>query len=346
VEHRPTSWTWVYFFGFVSFDSVFSVHRELVSMQSDPSVTASTSQVASTSSEAASSANSKDLIGYGIIAVLAILFLFMVRSILLSKKAISLPVEGELDQAGKVDSSVTTAVTLPEDESVEDVSSESTLERPRTVVTPAVKSDKPKGLKGKKKLQKKKLKAQQIRETAVVAKSPAVVEPAEVVARSESIVIRESTEKIFIPAVVVGNDSAASTDAKSSIESSVIEPVLSASTHAINAMATRAKTVKSEKPKADKVASAKNAAVQGFHKMDRYAEPQRVFASQELTQVIQRVDRQVAAMGDEPSSKSEQAPKPKRNQRPVAAKPVVAEANAEGPRTLKDFLSKKGNQES
>jgi hypothetical protein len=321
-------------------------------MQSDPSVTASTSQAASTSNDVASSANSKDMIGYGIIAVLAILFLFMVRSILLSKKAISLPVEGELDQAGKVDSSVTTAVTIPTDESVEEDSRESDsresmVERPRAVVTPAVKNDKPKGLKGKKKLQKKKLKTQQSREIEAVAKKPALTERTELAARSESNIIRETAVKSLVSAEATGIDSAAAIDAKSSIESSVIEPALTASTYAINAMATKAKTVKSEKPKADKVTPAKNAAVQGFHKMDRYAEPQRVFASQELSPVIQRVDRQVAAMGDEPSSnKSEQAAKPKRNQRPAAPKAVVTEAGTEGPRTLKDFLSKKGNQES
>jgi hypothetical protein len=316
-------------------------------MQSDPTVTASTSQATSTSNDVASSANSKDLIGYGIIAVLAILFLFMVRSILLSKKAISLPVEGELDQAGKVDSSVTTAVTVPTNESVEEDSLESTVERPKAVVTTAVKSDKPKGLKGKKKLQKKKLKVQQNRETAAEAKQPSAVERPVLAVRPEANVVGETTAKSFVSAEATQIDAAAASDAKSSIESSVIEPVLTASTYAINAMATKAKTGKSEKPKADKVTSAKNAAVQGFHKMDRYAEPQRVFASQELSPVIQRVDRQVAAMGDEPSSsKSEQAPKPIRNQRPAAAKAVVTESSTEGPRTLKDFLSKKGNQES
>lgn len=316
-------------------------------MQSDPSVTASTSQALSTSNDAASSANSKDMIGYGIIAVLAILFLFMVRSILLSKKAISLPVEGELDRAGKVDSSVTNAVSIPAEVSVEEESNESTEERPRGVVTPAVKSEKPKGLKGKKKLQKKKLKTQQIRETSAEAKKPFATEQTEVVARSESIVIRESTAKSVVTATATGMDSIASNDLKSSIETSVIEPALTASTHAINAMATRAKSVKTEKPKSEKVTSAKNAAVQGFHKMDRYAEPQRVFASQELSPVIQRVDRQVAAMADEPSrNKSEQVAKPNRNQRPVTPKADVSESNSEGPRTLKDFLSKKGNPES
>lgn len=320
-------------------------------MQSDPSASASNTQAVTSSSEVATSTNAKDMIGYGIIAVLAVLFIFMVRSILRSKKAIPMPVEGELDREGKVDSSVSTAVTVPTDEPINDLSNDSPVERTRTVVAPVVRSEKPKGLKGKKKLQKKKLKAQQTREIAPVTNKTSVTktsvtEATELVARSESIVVRESTERIFSPAVATDNASVESTDTKSSIESSVIEPVLTASTYAINAMATKAKTVKSEKPKTEKLASAKNAAVQGFHKMDRYAEPQRVFASQELTQVIQRVDRQVAAMGDEPSSKSDQAPKPKRNQRPAASKPVVAEANTEGPRTLKDFLSKKGNQES
>jgi len=106
-------------------------------------------------------------------------------------------------------------------------------------------------------------------------------------------------------------------------------------------MANKPKATPKPKEAADKKAQNKSA-VQGFHKMDRYREPIRTVEAPISTPAAPRVELQSASVGGE----GEKVRKEERRERRPRREPAkVVQVEAESPRTLKDFLTKKPGEE-
>lgn len=289
----------------------------------------------------AATGESSSVVGWLIVLVLAAIFAGFVFSILRTKP---------IDPASLAsdDNASTKPEVAPENNLVSErhaassataVSATSSVKEERYVSSEPA-APKMKGLKGKKKLQKKKLNAQR---TTTTATSPSVSSSA------------KNDETVYQPRVAEytpsSSTAAAMTDSPSeglaATESTEapVEPVRIASTYAINAMANKPRATIKPKEANEKKAANKGA-VQGFHKMDRYREPIRTVDVSISTPAAPRTELQSASVGEEGISRKENSRKEERRDRRPRREPAKpAPADAEGPRTLKDFLSKKPGEE-
>jgi hypothetical protein len=294
----------------------------------------------------ASTGDSNTLIGWILVLVLAAIFVGFIVSIFRTKP-IDLedsPKEEGNDSKPEVESETKLVVT----KEVETVNSEVAaiaVSREKSEATSVVAAPKVKGLKGKKKLQKKKI-------NAFRASSNASQEASnEAKDATTGYQPRVAEYKANQPVSVLSNTSDSPENVSAEVEKSTeatgdsvpaMEPVAPlASTYVINAMANKPRANAKPKDSSEKTASSKNS-VQGFHKMDRYREPIRVVDAPIVTPTVTRVDPQAASVGGE-------AEKPRkddrRNRKPKRETTKIAPTEAEGPRTLKDFLAKKTDEE-
>lgn len=303
----------------------------------------------------ASAGDNKSLVGWGIVLLLAAIFVAFVVSILRTKPIDAAAMAAE--DARFTPSSVGADDKLASAESVAAATSgesrKSTLSDSRSVTVAAANSSsvasptatpKVKGLKGKKKQQKKKLNAQRgVSTTGVTASSSTMKRDDDTAAQPR---IAEYTTTPSTTSVAAdGSASLASELSEAAAESTpTVEPVRLASTYAINAMANKPRSTSKAKESAEKKSQNKGA-VQGFHKMDRFREPIRTVNVPIATPAAPRTEMQAASIGGESDGgrKEERRERTERRPRREAAKPVQAEA--EGPRTLKDFLTQKPGEE-
>ena len=275
------------------------------------------------------------LIGWFLVALLAAIFVGFIVSILRTKpidlSAVAQTEEPVTKPAERPAPTMASAAEMKSTpESAAPISQEQEEKNARTA---AVAAAKPKGLKGKKKQQKKKLNSQNGRTFSSVSSSKAKTDQGAV---AQPLVGRLDS----------GVDSQADVEPADSKDSDVsplaIEPVSIASTHAINAMANKPRSVAKPKARDEKSTDEKNA-VQGFHKMERYREPIRVVTTAVITPTPSRSALQAAAVGGD--AESDRPREPRRDRKPKQELADVSQVETESPRTLKDFLTKKSDDE-
>jgi hypothetical protein len=303
----------------------------------------------------ASAGDNKSLVGWGIVLLLAAIFVAFVVSILRTKPIDAAAMAAEDAKISK--SPVAADDKLESEDSVTVATSgesrKSTLSDSRNIASTAANSSasasptatpKVKGLKGKKKQQKKKLNAQRgVSTTGATASSSTTKRDDDTVAQPRIAEYSASPSSTSIAAD--GSGSLASESSEATAEGTpAVEPVRLASTYAINAMANKPRSTSKPKESAEKKSQSKGA-VQGFHKMDRFREPIRTVNVPIATPAAPRTDMQAASIGGESDGgrKDERRERTERRPGREPAKPVQAEA--EGPRTLKDFLTQKPGEE-
>jgi len=294
----------------------------------------------------ASTGDSNTLIGWILVLVLAAIFVGFIVSIFRTKpidlEALAKEEEKEFKQEVE---SETKLVVTKETEAVTSEVATNVVSKEKSETTSIVAAPKVKGLKGKKKLQKKKINAFRANSNAPQesfneAKNAATGYQPRVAEYKASQPVSGLTNSSGSPENV-------STEVEGSTEATgdsmpAAEPVAPlASTYVINAMANKPRATAKPKESTEKTASSKNS-VQGFHKMDRYREPIRVVDAPNATPTVTRVDQQAASVGGEAEQPRKED---RRNRKPKRETPKTAPTEAEGPRTLKDFLSKKTDEE-
>lgn len=296
----------------------------------------------------ASAGDNKSVVGWGIVLILAAIFAAFVISILRTKPidAAALASDGN---GGAPSQDVVTEAKVEVERvvaTVDSVEASSPAAKEIRVSTPEPVAPKVKGLKGKKKQQKKKINAQRgVTPTANQANSVAAKKDNDTAYQPR---IAEYTPSLSAAsplgegAMVDGTPVESTQSSDSTIDDvPAVEPVRLASTYAINAMANKPRiSAKTKEPNEKK--SQNKGVVQGFHKMDRYREPIRTVDAPISTPTAPRAELLSASVGGEtePVRKEERR---ERKPRREPAKPV--QTDADGPRTLKDFLTKKPDEE-
>ena len=294
----------------------------------------------------ASTGDSNTLVGWILVLVLVAIFVGFIVSIFRTKpidpealaKDQGNDAEQEIESESKLE--VAKDVETVRLEVAENASIKTKSEAPAIAAAPKVK-----GLKGKKKLQKKKINALRTSSNASLDTSnrakdvPTGSQPriAEYKASEPVSGLSSSTDL----AVDISSGAVGSNEATGEGTTAVEPSVPLASTYMINAMANKPRGNAKSKESSEKTASSKNI-VQGFHKMDRYREPIRVVDAPLATPTVTRVDQQAASVGGD-------AEKPRkddrRNRKPKRETTKTVPTEVEGPRTLKDFLAKKTDDE-
>jgi hypothetical protein len=294
----------------------------------------------------ASAGDNKSVVGWVIVLILAAIFAAFVISILRTKPIDAAALASDGNGASSQD--VVTEAKVEVERvvaTVDSVEASSLAAKEIRVSTPEPVAPKVKGLKGKKKQQKKKINAQRgVTPIANQANSVAAKKDNDTAYQPR---IAEYTPSLSAAspltegAMVDGTPVESSQSSDSTTDDVPVEPVRLASTYAINAMANKprisAKTKESNEKK-----SQNKGVVQGFHKMDRYREPIRTVDAPISTPTAPRTELLSASVGGEtePVRKEERR---ERKPRREPAKPV--QTDADGPRTLKDFLTKKPDEE-
>jgi hypothetical protein len=293
----------------------------------------------------ASAGDNKSVVGWVIVLILAAIFAAFVISILRTKPidavALASDGNGESSQDVVTESKVEVERVTA---SVETVGTTSSATKENRVSTPEPAAPKVKGLKGKKKQQKKKINAQR-------GVSPLANTTNSVSAKKDNDTAHQPRIAEYTPPLSAASSQgdgamiAAPVNSTQSSESATddvpaVEPVRLASTYAINAMANKPR-IAAKKESNEKKAQNKGV-VQGFHKMDKYREPIRTVDAQISTPTATRSELSSASVGGE----AEPVRKEERRERRPRREPVKqVETDADGPRTLKDFLAKKPGEE-
>lgn len=294
----------------------------------------------------ASAGDNKSVVGWIIVLILAAIFAAFVISILRTKPidavALASDGNGESSQDVVTESKVEVERVTA---SVETVGTTSSATKENRVSTPEPAAPKVKGLKGKKKQQKKKINAQR-------GVSPLASPTIGVSAKKDDDTAYQPRIAEYTPPLSAassqGDGALADGAAVDSTQSSnsatddapAVEPVRLASTYAINAMANKPR-IAAKKESNEKKAQNKGA-VQGFHKMDKYREPIRTVDAPISTPTVTRSELSSASVGGE----TEPVRREERRERRPRREPVKqVETDADGPRTLKDFLAKKPGEE-
>jgi hypothetical protein len=275
------------------------------------------------------------MIGWFLVALLAAIFVGFIVSILRTKPIdLSAVAENAEPAVRPTERPAPTMASTIETKTTSEASAPTIEEQEeKNARSAALAAAKPKGLKGKKKQQKKKLNSQNGRSFSSVSSSKATTDEGAVaqplVGRLDSGVDSQGDGE---PADTSDND----------VSPLAIEPVSIASTHAINAMANKPRSVAKPKAREEKSTDAKNA-VQGFHKMERYREPIRVVTSVVTTPTPSRTALQAAAVGGD--AENDRPREPRRDRKPKRDRAEVSQVEPDGPRTLKDFITKKSDDE-
>lgn len=289
----------------------------------------------------ASAGDSNSLVGWVLVAVLVSIFAGFVISILRTKPIDPADGETEKNAIAQREPLVETNNQVERLEAVTPVTEGVRVAaKENRYATPETAAPKMKGLKGKKKQQKKKLNAQRGVTTPSSQVGGAVRRDDESVSQPR---IAEYTPSSVAPISSVGSSQVdlSAADQPTDEAATAAEPVRLASTYAINAMANKPRNNTKSKEASEKKAQAKGA-VQGFHKMDRYREPIRTVDVPIATTAVARVELQSASLGAE-EELGRKAERQDRRPRRETTKPIPSEA--EGPRTLKEFLTKKPDEE-
>lgn len=287
----------------------------------------------------ASAGDTNSLVGWILVAVLAAIFAGFVISILRTKPIDPATVETTNELATQ-EVAVENRTTTDRDEISSSVKSGvSSAVKEQRYTTPEPAAPKMKGLKGKKKQQKKKLNAQ--RGTTPLAPQ------ADSSAKRDEEVAAQPRIADYTPNLTAsssGLDEGALEDRAESESAddsaTAVEPVRLASTYAINAMANKPRLTSKPKESSKKKSQAKGA-VQGFHKMDRYREQIRTVDVPITTFVAPRSDLQSFVGGEEEVERKNE----RRERRPKREPARPIQNDAEAPRTLKDFLTQKPEDE-
>lgn len=292
----------------------------------------------------ASAGDNKSVVGWVIVLILAAILAAFVISILRTKPidaiALASAGNGESNQDVVTESKVEVERVTA---SVETVGTSNPTIKENRVSTPEPATPKVKGLKGKKKQQKKKINAQR-------GVSPLANPTNSVSAKKDNDTAYQPRIAEYTPTLSAASSQGdgamvdAPVDSTQSSESAddvpAVEPVRLASTYAINAMANKPR-IAAKKESNEKKAQNKGV-VQGFHKMDKYREPIRTVDAQISTPTATRSELSSASVGGE----AEPVRKEERRERRPRREPVKqVETDVDGPRTLKDFLAKKPGEE-
>lgn len=293
----------------------------------------------------AATGDSSSVVGWLIVLVLLAIFAGFVISIFRTK-----PID--LSSVEVADGAASTQATSTDTKGSMDLSAETkvasenvaaTSKETRAIASEAVgpkvpAAPKVKGLKGKKKQQKKKINAQRGAAPTASSSSPSAKAPETTTYQPR---VADYIPNVVASGSVEGQQTEASSADAAGEATPAVEPVRLASTYAINAMANKPRSTSKSKDTSEKKSQPKNA-VQGFHKMDKYREPIRTVDAPIATTVAPRVDLQSASIGGEPQPVRKEE---RRERRPRREAPKPVQTEAENPRTLKDFLAKKPDEE-
>jgi hypothetical protein len=276
------------------------------------------------------------VIGWFIVALLATMFIVFVVSLLRAKPTEYVPASNQdnerqpqkVEVENVIESSVSQIAAVEAE--VESVASGSTETKSSSLAA------KNKGLKGKKKQQKKKINStrQQLAARVDTVESPLNM-PVPALARASSV-----TNDLVASSTMTTRSVGEEIESLGVVERTVpaVETVAIVSTHTINAMANKPRLDAKSKPKPARPMDAKASGVQGFHKLDRYREPVRVFAADVSNSLSQSTVTGAATIGSTDEMRADENVASRKRQRGMSE---AAKTVQEGPRTLKDFLSKK-----
>ncbi len=284
---------------------------------------------------------SDQFIGWFIVALLVTMFVVFIISLLRAKPTEATPTSDEdsqrLPQKLEVEIAVAPSLSQTPEEQTEEVTEATSAESKNNTF-----AAKNKGLKGKKKQQKKKINSTRQQQTVKVeaVESP-VSSPVPTLTRASSGTNDDlsASGSGEIRTVVAESESTVAVERTAA----VVETVAIVSTHTINAMANKPRLDAKPKAKPAKPVDAKNNAVQGFHKFDRHREPVRVFAAEVPSSFTQSNVSAATTAENVGGIAAEESASVRQRQRGT---PHRAKTVQEGPRTLKDFLSKKSNTET